>query len=289
MEGFPDYNDFCLTVSNTIPITFLCPITISVDETCDKDVGEFTYSFMIDGGLPAVDNTQTYDVTGDWYNGTGISAGEMVTVGPIADLTSYTVTASDANGCESSVTSLVECEKVPIELLEFRGIATDDGNLISWRTASEINNDYFTLESSIDGINFLSLSIIEGAGTSSDINDYSYLDEVYKRNIIYYRLKQTDYDGTYSYSDIIQVFNNSNGQDTYEIISLVHYDSSIEIQLSFSNSNIQLIDMNGAIISNVSVSGNQHSIETGNSPNGIYYLHVYSDYCSLMKKIIIDN
>lgn len=288
MPGFPDYNDFCLTVSNTIPVTFLCPITITVDESCNTEFGEFTYSFMIDGGLPAVDNTQTYDVSGDWA-GTGISVGEVVVVGPVTDLTSYTINAVDGNGCEASVTNLVECEKVPIELIEFRGLSTNDGNLISWKTASEINNDYFTLESSTNGHDFLSLSVIEGAGTSSDIKEYSYLDEVEKAGIIYYRLKQTDYDGAYAYSDIIQVENRVVSQNVIQILSLTRIDQTIEIELSFDKSTIFFIDSNGASISSYTSNGNSYSIDTRSWPTGIYYLHVNSDYGSLIEKIHIGH
>lgn len=288
MPGFPDYNDFCLTVSNTIPVTFLCPITITVDETCNTDFGEFTYSFLIEGGLPAVDNSQTYDVTGDWYNGMGISAGEMVTVGPIADLTTYTITAIDANGCETTVTSLVECEKVPIELISFRGEATEGGNIISWITATETENDYFTLESSLDGLEFIPLTVIDGAGTSLSQREYIYLDEVKEHNTLYYRLKQTDYDGSYTYSSIIRVENKGISNDLFTVINNLDTESTLLIYSEMEEADIRLISTDGSILHSARIISGIYTLDINHLTSGIYYLNMSSTISSQSKKILIQ-
>jgi len=78
---------------------------------------------------------------------------------------------------------------------------------LDWRTASEINNDYFTIERSVDGVNFEIIDIINGAGNSNNILHYETIDSNPLEGVSYYRLKQTDYDGQFEYSSIVSVRN----------------------------------------------------------------------------------
>jgi hypothetical protein len=87
---------------------------------------------------------------------------------------------------------------LPIELLHFDASCTTDRKSVNlkWATATEINNDYFTIERSADGINFDPIAIIKGAGNSNKILDYQWTDnDMLSGKVNYYRLKQTDYDG----------------------------------------------------------------------------------------------
>lgn len=92
---------------------------------------------------------------------------------------------------------------LPIELLTFKGEYTSKGNDLKWVTASETNNDFFTLERSSDGQNFKGIAQVKGAGNSTQELSYDYIDVWAPEGINYYRLKQTDFDGKYSYSNII--------------------------------------------------------------------------------------
>jgi len=94
---------------------------------------------------------------------------------------------------------------LPVELLYFNAEKKGDGIKLSWLTASEINNDFFTVERSRDGINFVPLATIKGAGTSNVPIDYLFLDENPVGGVLYYRLRQTDFDGEESYSEIKSV------------------------------------------------------------------------------------
>ena len=91
---------------------------------------------------------------------------------------------------------------LPIELRHFTATCKDGIAELTWSTASEINNDYFTLEKSADGINFEILSITDGIGNSNIVSNYSFYDIKPDENT-YYRLKQTDFNGSFKYSDII--------------------------------------------------------------------------------------
>jgi len=94
---------------------------------------------------------------------------------------------------------------LPIELIAFNAQSLDAEVLLSWSTATETNNDFFTLERSSDGQTFKKIGQVDGAGNSSRLLNYAYSDTKSSPAISYYRLKQTDFNGTFTYSKIIQV------------------------------------------------------------------------------------
>jgi hypothetical protein len=91
---------------------------------------------------------------------------------------------------------------LPIELLSFE--AAKSGNYVdlTWQTASEINNDYFTIQRSSNGYEFENIAIIDGAGNSTTVLNYKETDKKPLNGINYYRLMQTDYDGKFTFSEI---------------------------------------------------------------------------------------
>ncbi len=97
---------------------------------------------------------------------------------------------------------------LPITLISFKAIEQGDGALIQWSTASETNNDFFTIEKSEDGRVFNPVAMINGAGNSSSILNYSHFDLEVLNQVTYYRLKQTDFDGQYEYSNVIAFIRN---------------------------------------------------------------------------------
>ena len=94
---------------------------------------------------------------------------------------------------------------LPIELLSFDAIMNGKQVDINWTTATELNNDYYTIEKSKDGINFETSSIVDAAGNSLSLINYKDIDANPFEGISYYRLKQTDFNGTFSYSKIVSV------------------------------------------------------------------------------------
>jgi hypothetical protein len=98
---------------------------------------------------------------------------------------------------------------LPVELLEFQAAAVNDRVALRWSTASEINNDYFIVERSKEGHEFEPVVRVEGAGTVSVTSHYEAEDLQPFSGISYYRLRQTDFDGTVTYSDPIAVNNQS--------------------------------------------------------------------------------
>ena len=152
LQGYPNYNDICMTISNTLPINMLCPIGISTDEICNVVTGDFTYTFILSGGMPQFFD-ENYFVQGNHFTGI-VGPGVLTSVGPISDGETYVIIVTDSEGCTNSYEATIQCEKLPIELTFFEGKSTQKGNQLHWQTATETQNEYFTLLKSDNGNNF---------------------------------------------------------------------------------------------------------------------------------------
>jgi len=94
---------------------------------------------------------------------------------------------------------------LPVELISFNGRPDGTGNILEWSTATETDNDYFTIERSADGISWETIGTIVGTGTSNVTNNYTYTDKSPDNSIVYYRLSQTDFNGNVTDHGIISV------------------------------------------------------------------------------------
>lgn len=107
----------------------------------------------------------------------------------------------------------LNCTPLPIELLYFKGdMKSCVENLLTWGTATELNNDRFEIERSNDGITFEKIAIVKGAGNSLQVLKYNYSDTNPGLGINYYRLKQVDYDSQFKYTNLISVDNSCGGK-----------------------------------------------------------------------------
>ena len=106
---------------------------------------------------------------------------------------------------------------MPIKLISFSGECLFNNAVsLQWSTAAEINNNYFTIEKSTDANNWEFLTTLPGAGNSNSLLNYSVTDEEINNVLHYYRLKQTDFNGNYTYSEIIAV--RSCFEDSFDMI-----------------------------------------------------------------------
>lgn len=85
---------------------------------------------------------------------------------------------------------------LPVEMVAFTAVCSDEQVEVQWTTASEINNDFFTIERSADALNYMPLGTVSGVGNSSVLQNYFFTDTDPLSGTSYYRLKQTDFDGT---------------------------------------------------------------------------------------------
>ena len=142
---------------------------------------------------------------------------------------------------------------LPISLTYFRASCREQLVVVDWCTASEVENDYFTVERSADGSKFDAIQMKKGAGNSTNLKYYTVNDNSPLSGYSYYRLKQTDYDGKYSYSSIVSVKNGSSTSiSNLEIksISPNPFFDRLKIEYSFKDegiANFMLVNTSGQI------------------------------------------
>ena len=113
---------------------------------------------------------------------------------------------------------------LPIELGTFTGLHNGRSVVLNWTTISETNNEYFTIQRTLDGVIFEDIGTVSGAGNSQTDIEYEFFDYAPFLGTSYYRLKQTDYDGQYKYSEVISVRYRSNGADLVRTVNILGQD-----------------------------------------------------------------
>ena len=125
----------------------------------------------------------------------------------VAGTYTVNITTTDLNGGVTTqpVTYTIGAKPLPVELTAFATTAKSLDALLTWRTASEKNNDHFDVERSLNGSDFVKIAVVKGQGTSTSATDYARTDAGIGAKVngfVYYRLKQVDTDGTSSYSPV---------------------------------------------------------------------------------------
>ena len=176
---------------------------------------------------------------------------------------------------------------LPISLISFTAVLTNDEVKLNWSTSAEINNAVFTIQKSKDESGWENLLEVPGHGTSSTIQFYSANDPQLSTGITYYRLKQTDLDGKESYSPIVSVKNTEDGSGISVYPNPVSNQLNIRFP-SFGNYQIVVAGISGQAVHNsVSVSGSDFSLDVSQLKTGIYFVHILHDGQSETKKIMI--
>ena len=94
---------------------------------------------------------------------------------------------------------------VPVELTSFTSAVDGNNVILSWSTASELNNQGFEIQRSTQGNEFASIGFVAGHGTTTEAKTYRFVDVDLSAGNYTYRLKQVDFNGTFSYSDVVNV------------------------------------------------------------------------------------
>lgn len=185
-------------------------------------------------------------------------------------------------------TLVAPASTLPIELLDFSANYNHLNNVdIMWATASEKNNDFFTVERSTDAVSFKELFKIKGAGTCLRKTDYKSIDTQPEKGISYYRLKQTDFNGRFSYSQIQAVSSNESG--SFNVFPNPNESGALKITSnSVSGFDITLTDVFGRVVYDGHSDNNTSEIDLTPFSKGIYFIHVTSNEQSFSKKIIYN-
>ncbi len=207
------------------------------------------------------------------------------------------VSASGVKAVRSDLTSFSDFligfgnGSLPIELLEFKAELKQHHVILNWTTASELNNDFFTVNRSIDAKNFAPIGKIMGSGTSNAMNEYSFIDNSPVKGTNYYQLQQTDYDGKNSFSEMIAVeFKENNGLELQIIDKKSIVEAIINNPCKEKPVVLEVFDVTGKKIYSLPISMEQEmqkvSISKDIFHKGIYMFNLRSDKSRAFKKIV---
>ncbi len=189
---------------------------------------------------------------------------------------------------------------LPVSLTEFNAKAIQNDVKINWTTSSEINNDGFEIERSNDGINFVKITFVKGNGKSNSIINYDYFDTdaFIKTNakVLFYRLKQIDFNGEYTYSNIVSLCKT---QSLFNSVT-IHpnpFENTTSISFTTENSGkgvIELSDITGRKImtKELEITKGENSFELNESASlqqGIYFVRLTVNGNSSVIKIVKAN
>ena len=177
---------------------------------------------------------------------------------------------------------------LPITLLDFQGKRHQDAIKLIWATENEINNSHFHIERSSDLNDFQSIGQVDGYGNAIESIAYEFLDQKPLNGNNYYRLKQVDFDGNYTYSNIIGV----QWELQEAIIPISVFPNPVHDQLTLSNPNnyqvfISIFDLNGKKVQSIFLDrGSAETADVKHLPSGVYVLRINGDSIVSTQKII---
>ncbi|MBX2958474.1 MAG: T9SS type A sorting domain-containing protein [Flavobacteriales bacterium] len=169
---------------------------------------------------------------------------------------------------------------LPIELLSFTGKSIGSSNLLEWETTTEINNDYFTLERSSNATHFSELGTMSGAGNSNTLLHYQFTDNAPLEGVNYYRLKQTDFDGRFSYSNIVALSNKTTAFSIWNSAETLFIKGDNEN----STSSLKIYNLLGELVLEKYFQENI-TINTTDFSSGIYLVKIQSNENLITQKV----
>ena len=197
--------------------------------TIMKDVASTTNYNIINGG--SINLTASWPQAGS-YTWTATSGStRTVNVTPPANATTH-YTVSDAFGCVTDQFNVTTTGTLPVSILTYEVKLNNSKVDVTWSTATEINNKFFTVERSSDARNFVTIGSVSGAGNSNSVKQYSFVDLNPLIGTSYYRLSQTNIDGHTEYLRIKQIVNNT-GKD-FEVKAISGSNGLLTLQVNSS-------------------------------------------------------
>lgn len=171
-------------------------------------------------------------------------------------------------------------EVLPVEMAYFAGEKNENATTLKWATYSEINNAYFEIEHSTDGREFTEIDLVEGAGNSLDYVEYDFIHENPASGKNYYRLRQVDFDGQFSYSEVIVVeFETKVISEVKVFPNPVVEWVTIEMPTLDNDAMITVFNANGQLIKSeiISTFNNSLRLDVNDWINGQYFIRIQTN------------
>jgi hypothetical protein len=183
---------------------------------------------------------------------------------------------------------------LPIDLVSFDAIPDGERVRLDWTVSMEINNDYFTIERALDGVEFDPIAVVEGGGNHSIETKYRTYDEQPEMGLSYYRLKQTDFDGIFKVFDMVSVMMSRAATISFDVYPNPN-KGSFTLSIETPNDEISVMIMNsmGQMVYYTELLGatgiTKTQINLGDIlSTGIYLVRVDSGKDTFVRQMVIE-
>lgn len=204
---------------------------------------------------------------------------------------------------DSSEISVYDLSIIPVELTSFSASVNNGIVILNWRTSTETNNFGFQVERSKDKISFDQIAFIPGSGTTTETKTYSYRDTSLTGSKYYYRLKQVDHNGSYTYSQIVEV--DLGLPAKYALYQNYPNPFNSETVIKFdlfetTNLKLNIYDINGKLIKSLidnvtwdagfyNVKWNGTNKQEQNVSSGVYFYRLEAENFTETKSMILQK
>lgn len=200
-----------------------------------------------------------------------------------------TITRTNPTGRQLRINNvkLDAAQVLPVEFKSFTTKPINNSSILSWSTSSEINNDYFAVETSVNGKQFEIIGKVEGIGNSNSLENYEFVHKTPVIGTNYYRLAQVDKDGTINYSNVVSTKFGNNGERSSFFKSNI-ISQNLEIDLGNQIGQFVLLSSNGLVVKNMTIE-NLSTIDVSELKTGLYIARIQIRGVLYSERIMISN
>lgn len=280
--------DATLTVTSGSTLSIGSNATFSANANVHVESGgtvNITGDWNVDGNADSVRIDGIVNVGGDFTNGAGadVSGDGQINISGTVD------NDGDVFGAQGSQADCSDCSlptALPVELVSFSGTMTNGLVELNWATAMEIDNSHFEIERSVDAFVWEVIGSVEGNNNTNTLSNYSFTDENLDGKSAFYRLKQVDFGGSFSYSWTINV---SGAESTLEsaVIRFAHQGLLVD-GLPAERTEVDIYNLGGQRIhSEVLGLSTTHLIQINNThSHHLLFVRLKSGGSQITKKVL---
>jgi Secretion system C-terminal sorting domain len=179
---------------------------------------------------------------------------------------------------------------IPVELSFFKAKFNQNSVKLNWQTAFEKNNKGFDIERSIDAQSWDNIGFVKGQGNATLATNYAFEDKDPLSILIYYRLKQIDFDGKESYSNIESVASKDK-KTGFKIYPnpAQNFTTNIEFEDNLVGGTLQIINTNGSVLKTEVIDNQLITLDLSTFPSGLYFVKIFSNQTVFSDKIIVKQ
>lgn len=196
-------------------------------------------------------------------------------------------------GCFPNSDMSIDFTSLPVAWSDFSGTINEDGIDLNWVTAVEENNDHFRVMRSIDGENYEMLETIAGAGTTRNSSEYEFFDSQPQPGVNYYKIRQVDFDGQFSDSDVLSFTFDPKSELSWNFVGPIPAQSNLNLSFNsgdYQNLSLEVFDVRGQLVRaqelNAEAGINTLSMNVENLLSGIYFIRIRNSQGILERKFV---